>query len=62
MKQTISVEIPDGFEVIEDQGERGYIGQGTIILKLRPTTEDTIIEEAKNITRINELFDGNNKR
>ena len=62
MKQTISVEIPDGFEVIEDQGERGYIGQSTVILKLRPTTEAAIIEEAKNTNRINELFDENNKR
>lgn len=62
MKQTISVEIPDGFEVIEDQSERGYMGQSTVILKLRPITEAAVVEEAKNINRINELFDGNNKR
>lgn len=62
MKQTVSIEIPDGFEIIEDQGERGYIGQSTIVLKLRPVTEAAVVEESKNINRINELFDKNNKR
>lgn len=67
MKKLIEVDIPDGFEVLEDQKERGYVGQSTLILKLKPISESAIEEEQKNISRINKSLinyerNKNNKR
>lgn len=67
MKKLIEVDIPDGFEVLEDQKERGYAGQSTLILKLKPISESAIEEEQKNISRINKSLinydrNKNNKR
>lgn len=67
MKKLIELDIPDGFDVLEDQNERGYAGQSTLILKLKAISESAIEEEQKNISRINKSLinydrNKNNKR
>lgn len=57
MKKLVELDIPDGFEVLEDQGERGYAGQSTLIIKLKPISESALIEEEQNKIRINKMLD-----
>lgn len=57
MKKLIEVDIPDGYEVLEDQSVRGYAGQSTLIIKLKPTSESALIEEEQNKIRINKMLD-----
>lgn len=54
MKKLIEVNVPDGFDVAEDQKGNGYSGQSIIVIKLKPITEETINREQENRKEIEE--------
>lgn len=49
MKKLVEVDIPDGFDVSENQNEKGYYGQRIIFIKLTPITKEAI--DSVNLTK-----------
>lgn len=62
MKQSIEIEIPDGFEALKDQSTPTYLGQSFVHIKLTPISEEAKHIDDMNRQRVAEMFAANNNK